>query len=152
MTFLMSFNLLGGIAALAVPNDLLHPYLFWTWHGFLWHILLVFLGCLVGFHRTAVPERSPRQFVCALPVWGISILFATGINVLFHSKGEINMFYISPYYPSTQPVISSLEKAWGVPAGIAVYLFGMALGALLIYGGVSSVWKWKYTEKMEEFN
>ena len=141
LTFLMSFNLLGGLAALAVPNDLLHPYLFWTWHGFLWHIFLVFLGCLAGFHRTAVPERSPRQFLCALPVWGISVILATAFNILLHGKGEINMFYISPYYPSMQPVISSLERAWGMPAGIAVYLLGMVLGALLLYGLVSVAWK-----------
>ncbi len=138
LTFLMSFNLLGGLAALAYPSDLLHPYVFWTWHGFLWHIALVFLGCLVGFHRTAVPDRSPRQFACALPVWGISVILAVGLNVLLHGKGEVNLFYSSPYYRSGQPVIGALEEAWGMPAGIAVYLAAMALGALLAYGLVSA--------------
>lgn len=134
LTFLMSFNLLGGLAALAFPSDLMHPYVFWTWHGFLWHIVLVFLGLLAGLHRTAVPNRSPRQFACALPVWGFSVVLATFLNILLHEKGEINLFYISPYYRSGQPVISALEEAWGVPAGIAVYLTAMILGALLVYG------------------
>ena len=147
LTFLMSFNLLGGLAALAFPSDLLHPYRFWTWHGFLWHIVLVFLGLLAGLHRTAVPERSPRQFTCALPVWGISVILATVLNILLHGKGEVNLFYISPYYRSGQPVIASLEKAWGLPAGIAVYLTAMVLGALLVYGMVGA-WRARYLRKL----
>ena len=37
-----------------------------------------------------------------------------------------------------QPVIASLEKAWGLPAGIAVYLPAMVMGALLVYRKVGA--------------
>ena len=50
-TFLMDFNLLGGLMALLVPDGLMHPYITLTLHAFVWHILLLFVGCFIGFSR-----------------------------------------------------------------------------------------------------
>lgn len=50
-TFLMDFNLLGGLMALLVPDGLMHPYITLTLHAFVWHFLLLFVGCFIGFSR-----------------------------------------------------------------------------------------------------
>lgn len=94
-TFLMDFNLLGGLMALLVPDGLMHPYITLTLHAFVWHFLLLFVGFFIGFSRHG--DTSLSGFIKTLPILLICIGAATLLNVLFHSYGDINMFYISPY-------------------------------------------------------
>ena len=54
------------------------------------------------------------------------------INVAAHSllhdiHREPNMFYITPYYESTQPVLHEIAMAVGIPAEIVIYLTAIAL-------------------------
>lgn len=130
-TFMMDFNLLGGLMALAEPSGLMHPYVTLTLHGFLWHIIIVFLGLYIGF--TGLGDKSRRGFWGTLPILAISAAAATVCNVAFHTLGEISMFYISPYEPSTQVVFRSIALRWGTMAGIVSYLAAMVLGAFAIH-------------------
>lgn len=130
-TFLMDFNLLGGIMALLIPNDLIQPYITMTIHSFIWHFLLVFIGFYIGFSQHG--DTSFKGYFKTLPILFLCILIAQGFNVLFHSYGEINMFYISPYVLTTQPVFSNIAELFGIPFGIITYIIAMCLGAFLIH-------------------
>ena len=67
LTFMQDFNLLGGIMALAGPSGLLHPYWFLTLHGLLWHILLIFIGLLIGFSHES--DSSFTSYIRTLPLF-----------------------------------------------------------------------------------
>lgn len=130
-TFMQDFNLLGGIMALAEPSGLMHPYWFLTIHGLLWHITLIFIGLLIGFHRQS--DRSIKGYFNTLPLFAVCCVIASLINVTAHPLGRADMFYISPYYPSGQVVFHQIALQFGVLAGNVTYLFAICLGGLLCH-------------------
>ena len=127
----MDFNLLGGLMALLVPDGLMHPYITLTLHAFVWHFLLLFVGFFIGFSRHG--DTSLSGFIKTLPILLICIGAATLLNVLFHSYGDINMFYISPYKITTQPVFSQIMKRTGIWIGNLFYITAMCITAFLIH-------------------
>lgn len=127
--YLKSFGFLGGIMALAEPSGLMHPYWTLTLHGFLWHILLVFIAFFCA--ASGLAGRSTRDFLCTIPLFFIFCLIATFINVL--TRGKADMFYISPYYPITQVVFHQISLVLGVLPGIIIYLVSICAGAFLCY-------------------
>jgi uncharacterized membrane protein len=109
----------------------MHPYITLTLHAFVWHILLLFVGCFIGFSRHG--DTSLSGFIKTLPILLICIGAATLLNVLFHSYGDINMFYISPYKITTQPVFSQIMKRTGIWIGNLLYITAMCITAFLIH-------------------
>lgn len=132
-TFLMDFNLLGGIMALLFPYDLLHPQLFLTLHAFLWHIILVFIGFLIGFSHHG--NHTWSGFKHCLIILFIAIIIATIFNILFHSFGTINLFYISPYQITSQPFFHSIALQYGNTNSNICYIVAMIAGGALIHFG-----------------
>lgn len=115
----------------AGSDGLMHPYITLTLHAFVWHILLLFVGFFIGFSRHG--DTSLSGFIKTLPILLICIGAATLLNVLFHSYGDINMFYISPYKITTQPVFSQIMKRTGIWIGNLLYITAMCITAFLIH-------------------
>lgn len=130
-TFMMDFNLLGGLMVFLEPSGLMHPYLTLTIHGFLWHILIIFVGFYIGMSGQG--DKSLSGFWRALLIYAIGAVLATLCNVAFAPFGEISMFYISPFEPSTQIVFHDIALRFGTGAGIASYVGATCLGAFLIH-------------------
>ena len=55
------------------------------------------------------------------------------INILAPGHGQADMFYISPYYPSTQPVFHEIALVIGILPANLLYLFTICLGAALLH-------------------
>jgi hypothetical protein len=130
-TFLLDFNMMGGIATFIDPSGILHGYWILTLHGLTWHLILIFLGIYIFFTDQA--DLSWHGFCATLPIFAAVCLIAELLNSLLHSFGSINMFYISPYEMSTQLLFSDIDRLLGRPAGIALYILAMIGGALLIH-------------------
>ena len=93
--------------------------------------LLLFVGFFIGFSRHG--DTSLSGFIKTLPILLICIGAATLLNVLFHSYGDINMFYISPYKITTQPVFSQIMKRTGIWVSNLIYITAMCIAAFLIH-------------------
>lgn len=133
-TFLCTFSLLGGIMAFVEPSGLIHPYWTWTLHSFLWHSLLIFIGLLAGL--SAEPDTlSKRSFLDAVFLFFACAAIALMLNLSLNgiSGGNINMFYINPYYPSEQIVFHDIALRVGILPGMAVYLLSICLGSFLLF-------------------
>lgn len=131
-TFMQDFNLLGGVMALAEPSGLFHPYWFLTLHGLIWHLVLIFIGLVIAFSHLS--DTSLRGFARTLPLFFTCCIIASFINRTAMPLGQADMFYISPYYPSTQIVFHEIALKLGITAGNAVYLFAICLGSFLFHG------------------
>lgn len=131
LTFMQDFNLLGGGMALAMPEGFLHPYWTLTLHGFLWHGMLVFIGLFIGLSGRA--DRSSRGYLKTIPLFGLCCIIASAINVLTPVKGEADMFYISPYYPTSQVFFHQIGETFGILAGNITYLLAICLGGYLVH-------------------
>lgn len=127
--YLESFGFLGGIMALAEPSGLMHPYWILTLHGFLWHILLIFLGFFCAGLNFSKKEEG--VFSDSLALFFIFCFIATLINIF--TRGKSDMFYISPYYPITQIVFHQISLTCGILPGIVIYLLSICVGAFFCY-------------------
>ena len=130
-TFMQDFNLLGGIAALVVPEGFLHIHWTLSIHGYVWHVLVVLIGLLLGLSGRTDLRR--KGFCATLPVFGCACLVATLINVLAPGKGQADMFYISPFHPSSQFAFHGIALALGILPAHLLYLAAICAGGYVIH-------------------
>ncbi|MCD8052885.1 MAG: hypothetical protein LUF00_02330 [Lachnospiraceae bacterium] len=142
--FLMDFTLMGGIAVFIDQSGMQYPLAALTAHSYLWHFMLIFLGCLSGFRFVAAGHGESlrdglRRFTRSLPIWAAGVVIATALNVALWPLGEISMFYISPFEASTQIVFRDIAARFGIAAGNIAYLVVMVIAAALFHLGWSLV-------------
>ena len=131
LSYIRDFGLLGGVLALLVNEGFTGTgHLFLAVHGYVWHLLLILLSLFIGFSgRSAAPGTRFRDEAL---LFLFTAALAEGINVLLHPFGDCDMFYISPYHLSSQPVFHEIDALIGRPAGILIYLASVLLGARLV--------------------
>ena len=132
LDFMAIFNLMSGAVAFTEPSGLNHEYWTLTLHAYIWHMMLVFVGLLIGFR----PEMKwkIKTYWRAVIVFLCLAVLAFVINLVFWNaaQGDINMFYVGP---ARNPIIvfkTIAEKAgWYVCTPI--YLFALCLGAFIFF-------------------
>lgn len=135
LVFLCTFSVIGAVFALLFPGDMMRPQILLFMHSFLYHMLMLFEGLLALF---LLRRRKKAPFFPALLLFLGAAAIAEGINAVSHLiigniRYESNMFYITPFYPSTQPVFRAIAVHAGVLTEILVYLGAIALSAYLLY-------------------
>ena len=132
MTFLQDYGLLGGALALIVRDGFIFPdHIILTIHGYIWHIGMIILSLYIFFNRFS--DTSWKGFAGATAVYGVTAAIAFGLNIKLSQYGDGDMFYISPFHNSSQPVFDSIDEAIGRPAGIAVYILATIIGGLVAH-------------------
>lgn len=130
-TFMQDFNLLGGLAALIIPEGFRHIHWTLTLHGYLWHILLILIGLAIAWSGRS--DLSRRGFGRTIPVFVICCCIATLINIYAPGHGRADMFYITPYYPSSQPVFHEIALEIGIIPANLLYLATVCFGGYLVH-------------------
>ncbi|MCR5005689.1 MAG: hypothetical protein K6A77_07265, partial [Clostridiales bacterium] len=138
LVFLASYSLLGGIVALILPYDMLRPQIALTIHSFAYHGLIVTEAMIAFMILKKRSEKMKPTFSPATMLFLAMAAVAEVINVVSHvilkdPKLEPNMFYITPFYPSTQPVLSDIAIKYGIPAEITVYIGLIILTCFVIF-------------------
>lgn len=130
--FMVSYNLLGGFITFFEPSSLCRPYLFMTLHGFLWHIILVFIGIYLFISERCLKDK--KSFMGSVKVYLFFCLIALIINFSLWnvSEGKINAFYLGP---AISPVVifSSISSKLGWFVNMIVFILTVTLGARLVY-------------------
>lgn len=127
LTFLMDFGLLAGIFTFFDTSGLHYGYTPLTVHSYAWHILLIIIGICAG--RTKEADYSLGGFLKSSSLYLVCCLIATIFNLAFYQFGQINMFYISPYYRMSQKVFEYITVRFGNPAAIISYISAILLGS-----------------------
>lgn len=130
-TFMQDYNLLGGIAALLVPEGFTGIHWSLTLHGYVWHIMLILIGVFIFL--TGRSELSARGFRWTVPIFAACCAIATLINVLAPEHGRADMFYISPYHPTTQIVFHQIALRIGILPADFLYLSVICLGGYVVH-------------------
>lgn len=141
--FLSDFGLLAGIFAFADQTGMHYAIPVLTWHSYLWHFIMIFLGLfLILSRRSGIYSRSCRtvkkfsylrSFLPAAALFLLLAGIAEIINFLFHTRGAIDMFYISPWEPSTQVILRDIADQFGRNTEILLYLCMILVSAGLIH-------------------
>jgi uncharacterized membrane protein YwaF len=135
LVFLCTFSMIGAFFALLFPEDMMRPQILLFCHSFVYHTVMVFEGLLA---LRVMRQRKKTPFLPALVLFLCMAAVAEAINVVSHLnirdiRYEANMFYITPFYPSTQFVFSAIAKHAGIAVEIFAYLGAITLGAYLLY-------------------
>lgn len=135
MTFLSTFSLFAGLVVMVYPNDVFTTLIGVNVQTMLHHGLQVALGVFLAVydHRRA----GRRHFVWSLFVFYAFAAVAMAINLgAYHLLGirdVLNMFFISPYFDCTLPILSNIYKAAPYPVFLLVYLVGFAAVSGIVY-------------------
>ena len=133
LNFLWDFSFFGALLALLYPEDILSRPWPLMLHGFLWHIVLLAVSLTVFF--TGMADRTWSAYFRA-GVWLLVFCgIATVLNVLLEGKGlpatYPDMFYLTPYHLTMQPVAHGIELSFGRPLARFLYVAALLLlGAL----------------------
>ena len=131
-TFLVDYGILGGVAALAVHDGFTFPDApLLTAHGYVWHVAMLVLAVAVLVWGKA--DFSLRGFGRAAGLFLGLAFVAFLLCVALHPFGDCDMFYISPYHLSVQPVFHDVDAAIGRGPGIVLYLFAVCFGAGIVH-------------------
>lgn len=138
LVFLASYSLLGGIVALVLPYDMLRPQIALVVHSFAYHGLIVTEAMIAFMILKKRSEKASLRFLPATLLFLAMAAVAEVINVISHvilrdPKLEPNMFYITPFYSSTQPVLSDIASKYGIPVELAVYIGLIILTCFVIF-------------------
>lgn len=138
-TFLMDFSLLGGIAVFFDPSGLTYDRFPLTIFSYTWHVLLIILGLRIGCMQKG--NYSLKGFLLTLPLYALGCIIATILNFTCIRYGNLNLFYISPFFPMKQIVFSDISRILGHGASIFLYICATITGAFLIH----ILWRAFYT-------
>ena len=142
--FMRDFFLLAGIAVFFDQTGMLYDLPILTFHSYLWHILMIFTSILLFFYEEDIDDL--RSFLKGSAVYLILALIAECFNFLFHAKGSIDMFYISPFSPMDQIIFRDIAKVIGEIPVIFLYLFMTILGAGILHFLMASINRKKDSE------
>lgn len=131
LTFLMDFSLLSGIGAFLDTSGMHYPLPVLTCHSYLWHLVLIAVGIFCGL--SSISDHTWHGFSSSVILFASLCGAATVINLTIGRPHNINMFYISPYYPMSQVIISDLTFGFPNPIRILCYLAVIILGAFLLH-------------------
>ena len=135
LVYLCTFSLFGAVMALIVPKNMLLDEIVFTVHSFIYHALIISESVIA---LILLKRRSKPSFAPALVMFGITASVAEVINmaakfIVNDPVREPNMFYISPFYPTTQTILSDIASRFGILVEVCIYLVSIVLISYLIF-------------------
>lgn len=134
-SFIGTFGLLAGALVMIMPGDV-----FISTIGINIQTMIVHGGMVVAGVYMLASGRVKLNFksiLGAIIVFAILASIALLLNIILYNSGVLNgetfnMFFISPYFPSTLPVFSLIYASVPYFVFLLLYLIGFSLGALII--------------------
>lgn len=158
IVFLGTFSVFAGTCVMVFPGDVFLWYDFINVQTMVHHGSQIFFGAYLAFRYR--DKLNFKNLVRATGIFASLCAIALLIDVLAYHLFPIwnipeifNMFFISPYFECTLPVLSEVDKLLPYPAFLCVYVFGFMLCAgliMLIMKGlikITGVGKLKITNK-----
>jgi hypothetical protein len=154
----MTFAFFGGLAVMVYPNDVFVSMIGVNVQTMIHHGMQVVMGIFFTVHE----RHRLTKFFFARGIWVFCGLLAVAmaLNVggyhIMQNLGmddTFNMFFISPYFPCTLPILSTVYELVPYPAFLCIYVFGFMLCAgliMLIMKGlikITGIGKLKVTNK-----
>lgn len=135
LVFLCTYSVIGALIALIVPADMLRPQILLFVHSFVYHAAMLVEGlCAI----LLLVRKKRVSFVPSIVLFCGMAAIAECINIMSHAvipsiSDQANMFYITPYYPTTQPVFDKIAETCGIFFEIVLYLGLIVAGSYALY-------------------
>ena len=138
--FMATFSLFGGLAVMAYPGDVFISMIGINVQTMVHHGSQVVMGIfLFACYKDRLPFRSLIGNTAVFAGFSaVAMLLNEAVYAFFTRIAMIdetfNMFYISPHFPCTLPVLSAIYGRIPYPAFLILYLVGFALVAAIMLG------------------
>ena len=137
IVFLGTFSVFAGTCVMVFPGDVFLWFDYINIQTMVHHGSQIFFGAYLAFrYRDKLNFKNlARATAIFATLCAIALVLDVGAYHLFPVWGidEIfNMFFISPYFNCTLPLLSEVDKLLPYPAFLCVYVFGFMLCAGLI--------------------
>ena len=133
-SFLGTFGLFAGIAVMLYPGDVFIRTIGINIQTMVHHGMMVVIGVMM--YATGKAKLSHSTIFKGLPIFVCLVGMAISMNVLYHNYGPadqtFNMFYISPYFSCTLPVLSTIYPLVPYPVFLCIYVFGFTLAGYIM--------------------
>lgn len=138
ISFTGTFALFGGLAVMVYPNDVFIGMIGINIQTMLHHGLQVVIGVLCMVHQRR--KLNHAFFFKGVPVFVTLVLSALVLDIVVYEEflrhgisDTFNMYFISPYFECTLPVLSAIRPFVSYPVFLAVYIFGFTAIAAIMY-------------------
>lgn len=136
--YMATFSLFAGTVVFIYPNDVFIGTIGINIQTMIHHGLQIILGIFYIVHNRN--KFNLMYYVKSIPVFVSVIMIAMVANIavyhIFKNLGiddTFNMFYISPYFDCTLPLLSIIYDNTVYPIFLCIYLFGFILVAFIVY-------------------
>lgn len=138
IAYMMTFSLFAGLAVFCYPNDVFVETIGINIQTMVHHGSQILMG---AFYAVRYRKRfSPKFFMGGVAVFCVMVAIAYALNIsayhifpYFGIDETFNMFYISPYFECTLPLLSIIYGIVPYPVFACIYIFGFVLCALIVY-------------------
>ena len=139
ISYMVGFSFFAGLAVFCYPNDVFVSTIGINIQTMIHHGSQILVGV---FLAVRYKDKMTRSFyLSSIPVFaamsGIAIILNSLVFKIFTLVGideTFNMFYISPHFDCTLPVLSIVYKMVPYSVFLFIYIFGFALCALIVFG------------------
>lgn len=134
IAYIATFSMFGGLATFIYPEQVFISTIGINIQTMVHHGLQIVLG--IFFIVWARKKVNRWFYIKAIPVFAVLVTIAIIMNSGFMSLGideTFNMFYISPYFDCTLPILSMIYPKVNYLIFVALYIFGFTFIAFLIY-------------------
>ena len=135
LVFFATYSIFTDIMALLLPLDMLRMQVPLFIHSFAYHGLIISLAIMAII---ILKKRSNYNFKNSLYLFFFMAFIAEIINVTSHLlindiDREPNMFYITPFFATKQPILSTIALKYGIITEVILYLLSISLVAYGLY-------------------
>ena len=138
IAFMASFSLFAGLAVFAYPNDVFIDTIGINIQTMIHHGLQIVLGIFFAvYYRNSL---NIKWWIKSVFVFAGLVIVALGLNLIVHNilqanniDETFNMFYISPYFDCTLPVLSIFYDLLPYIVFLIIYIVGFAIAAFIIF-------------------
>ena len=136
--FMTFFSLFAGLTVLVYPEDALIDVIGINIQTMFHHGMQIVLGIFLAYRN--YKKFSLQYFLHSVAVFAGFVIIAILLNVIVYNAfvatgidETFNMFFISPYFDCSLPVLSMVYDAIPYPVFLIVYIVGFAVVAFLMY-------------------
>ena len=134
--YLATYAVFAGVCVMLYPVTVFVPEIGINIQTMICHGSMIVIG--VWLLYSGHVEVKHKTILKAIPVFAVCVTLAVVMNEIAHSTGLLeretfDMFFISPYYNCTLPILSTVYQLVPYVVFVCIYFFGFILCALLVY-------------------
>lgn len=133
MSFISTFALFGGLVTMILPATVFVSTIGINIQTMVHHGLQIVTGIFILVHERK--RLNLKFFVKAIYVFGVMFAIAMAMNFIVptFTTDTFNMFYISPYFPCTLPLLEIIYAKTPYVVFLLIYIIGFILAAFAVY-------------------